>query len=126
MEINEKIARIRLYRNIKQCYMATQLSISDRTFRKYEHGQAPIPEEKLAKIAEILEISVEDLKSEDDRVVLYNTFQYQQGGNGVMLNQTMPENEKELYERIIQEKQATIERQQTEIRLLTEKLAAAK
>jgi Helix-turn-helix. len=70
MKIHEKIVRIRLYRNIKQSYMALKLAVSERTYRKYEHGQTRIPFEKLAKIAEILEVSTEDLMSEDERVVL--------------------------------------------------------
>lgn len=123
METHEKAARIRLFRNIKQKYMATQLAISERTFRKYEQGNVSIPEDKLAKIAEILEVSLEDLKSDDDRIVLNNTFQHQQGGNGVVLNQSMPESEKELYERILLEKEALIHRQEEEIRFLKDQMS---
>ncbi len=126
METHEKAARIRLFRNIKQKYMATQLAISERTFRKYEQGNVSIPEDKLAKIAELLEVSLEDLKSDDDRIVLNNTFQHQKGGNGVVVNQSMPETEKELYERILQEKEAIIHRQDEEIRFLKNQLKSEK
>jgi len=102
--------------------MATQLAISDRTFRKYERGDIPIPDDKLAKIAEILEVSIDDLKSDDDRVVLHNTFLHQQGGNGVVFNHAMSESEKELYERILKEKDTVIQRQDEEIRFLKDRI----
>ncbi|MDO4224272.1 MAG: helix-turn-helix transcriptional regulator [Bergeyella zoohelcum] len=78
--IGHKIKNIRELKNFTQEYMAEKLDISQAAYSKMEKGSVKISEEKLHKIAEILETNPEEIKDFDNKKVL-NSFNNIKGNN---------------------------------------------
>ena len=64
--IKEKISEIRRKKGISQEKMAQIMGISDTSFRKLETGKTTLVSKRLWEIANILEVSMEELILEDD------------------------------------------------------------
>lgn len=64
MEIFERIRAVRLAKNLTQEYMAAQLNIDVANYGRLERGKSKIDIERLKYIANILEVSLEELVSE--------------------------------------------------------------
>ena len=64
--IKEKIFEIRRKKGISQEKMAQLLGISNNSFRKLEKGKTTLLNDRLWKIAKILEVSLEELMLEED------------------------------------------------------------
>lgn len=85
MHIGYKIKKIREIKNISQEYMAEQLGITQSAYSLIESGKANISRERLHKIAEILEVSPEDIEHFCTSVYFqhspqsgyYNTYHHQ-------------------------------------------------
>lgn len=107
--LGNNVARLRGYRQMPQKEIAAKLNITQQDYSKLEKKEM-IDDDWLERIAEALGFPVELIKQLDNTT---SAFSYnQQGGNtGVTFNQYTNELDKivELYERVIKEKDETIE-----------------
>lgn len=71
LSIGQKVERIRMFRGIKQEYMASRLGISQPQVSKIEQ-QEEIEESLLKQIAEILGVTPEAIRNFDEDRVTYN------------------------------------------------------
>ena len=71
LSIGQKVERIRLFRGVKQEYVANKMGISQQQYSKIEQ-QEKIEDDVLEKIAEILGVTMETIKNFDDDKVTYN------------------------------------------------------
>jgi transcriptional regulator with XRE-family HTH domain len=117
--LGKKIQTIRVKNTtFTQEQMGEFLGKEPRSYRKYESGETPITTERLNQIAKIFKMEPEDiLKYTEDRFVQNNTF-HNQKGNGVLVQPSMTDSEKDLYERWLAEKEETIRKREEKINLL--------
>ncbi len=106
METGDKIRLLRKKKNITQDDMASSLNISQRAYSKIETGEVTLKIDRLEEIAKILQVSVNDLLTENG-YQLFENVHYSQIGSGKVINQ-VNEKERELYEKIIQRQQEEI------------------
>jgi transcriptional regulator with XRE-family HTH domain len=110
--IGEKIAKLRELRDYRQEYMAAQLKIQQAAYSAIETGKTDVKLSQLQKIADILEIDLAKLIGFDEKTIfnVSNDMSNNNGENqtGVIFQQTQ-QTEKELYERLLTEKQKQIE-----------------
>ncbi|KAF2341384.1 helix-turn-helix domain-containing protein [Flavobacterium tistrianum] len=119
--IGRKISRIRELRDMKQEALAQALGISQQTISTIENSET-IEEDRLSEIAKALGVTVEAIKnfSEDGMINYFNTFNDAVSGNNFnhyntctfnpldKLMETVEENKK-LYERLLQAEKDKIE-----------------
>ncbi|QLC65527.1 helix-turn-helix transcriptional regulator [Flavobacterium sp. LPB0248] len=119
--IGRKISRIRELRDMKQEALAQALGISQQTISTIENSET-IEEDRLSEIAKALGVTVEAIKnfSEDGMINYFNTFNDAVSGNNFnhyntctfnpldKLMETVEENKK-LYERLLQSEKDKIE-----------------
>lgn len=105
-----KIRMVRELRGLSQENVAARLGIAQNTYSKYETNQTRLTVETLERIAEILEVTPMDLMSQQPAIVNFSPNQGTQQSIGHV--DTVINNQKELYEQIIQAKDAEIERMQ--------------
>lgn len=123
LHIGQKIERIRVFRGIKQEYLASKLGISQQTVSKIEQ-QADIEEELLNQIAEVLGVTPDVIKNFDEERVTYNInnmndihdIEIKDNASSNFINQQFNPVEKiiELYERLLEserEKLSILDRQ---------------
>lgn len=123
LHIGQKIERIRVFRGIKQEYLALKLGVSQQTVSKIEQ-QADIEEELLNQIAEVLGVTPEVIKNFDEERVTYNInnmndihdIEIKDNASSNFINQQFNPVEKiiELYERLLEserEKLSILDRQ---------------
>lgn len=105
MDIGIKVRKLRELKNFTQEYMAHRLNVSQATYSRLEKDDAYLTIAQLQKIAEILEIKVEDLINFTERYV-FNNYDVEQANQGYnVIN--FSENERKLYEdkiRLLEEK----------------------
>lgn len=75
LSIGQKVERIRMFRGIKQEYLASKLGISQPQVSKIEQ-QEEIEEDLLKQIADILGVTPEAIKNFDDEKITYNINNY--------------------------------------------------
>ena len=119
--IGRKISRIRELRDMKQEALAQALGISQQTISTIENSET-IEEDRLSEIAKALGVTVEAIKnfSEDGMINYFNTFNDAVSGNNFnhyntctfnpldKLMEAVEENKK-LYERLLQAEKDKIE-----------------
>jgi len=123
LHIGQKIERIRVFRGIKQEYLASKLGVSQQTVSKIEQ-QADIEEELLNQIAEVLGVTPDVIKNFDEERVTYNInnmndihdIEIKDNASSNFINQQFNPVEKiiELYERLLEserEKLSILDRQ---------------
>jgi transcriptional regulator with XRE-family HTH domain len=114
--------KIRIFRQIKgysQEAMAESLGISHTAYAKMERGESKITEEKLLKIATMLEVDTEDLKNFDEKMIFKNCTNSQFGYN---YHHTDFEKERLAYQQTIEVLKAQNQQQQEIISQLLAKL----
>ena len=92
MDIGSKIQKVRELRGFSQEYVGSQLGVSQQYYSRMESGQMDLDEDTLTKIATILEVDKEKLRSFDTNLVFNNNNQ--QGGNfnaAQTINNAVPE-----------------------------------
>lgn len=109
MEIGEKLRKFRKQRKFTQEDMAGALSITQRAYSKIENDEVKVKLDRLGQIASILNIDARSLLPDTTTNYCENVT-HSQIGNGRVINHTS-ENEKILYNKII-------DRQQEEIKYL--------
>lgn len=118
LHIGKKIKQLREWKNYTQEYMAEKLNISQSSYSKIEADEVKIDLEKAEAISEILGITLNQLISFDEKNIFYNSTQK---GDNVNYNMSSFKAEKELYERLIFEKDEVIKALKEEIEILKNK-----
>ena len=118
LSIGQKVERIRMFRGIKQEYLASRLGISQPQVSKIEQ-QEEIEEDLLKQIADILGVTPESIKNFDDEKITYNINNYydihdieikDNASNNFVAQQFNPiEKITELYERLLTSEREKIE-----------------
>jgi transcriptional regulator with XRE-family HTH domain len=70
-----KIRRVREFKNLSQQYVADKLSVSQSTYSDMENGKITVSDEKLAMIANVLDVSVDVINEYNDQVVFNSCTQ---------------------------------------------------
>ncbi len=96
IEIGTKIKKVRELRNYTQDYMAERLNVSQSTYARFEKDDSDLTISKIEKIAEILEVKIEDLINFSDKFI-FNNYTSNMANQGYIVNQ-FSQNEKNLYE----------------------------
>lgn len=115
--IGYKIKNIRELKNLTQEYMAEKLDISQAAYSKLEKGNTKISEEKLHKIAEVLDVNPEDIIDFDNKKVL-NSYNSIKGNNSnityndqdIMLIRQLYEDKIVLLEKLLKNAEEEVER----------------
>lgn len=117
--IHNKIKRLREQSNLTQQEMADKLNMHLKTWQKVENGVTKLDIERLQLIADVLETTIEDLINVDDSVYINAIKDNEVGFNNssVTINHKSEE-EKNLYERLIAEKDKIIADKDKEIAFL--------
>lgn len=112
--IGYKIKSIRELKNLTQEYMAEQLDISQDAYSKLEKGTTKISQDKLDKIAEVLEINPEDISDFDNQKILnsyYNSsIRNNSNHNDANLIRQLYEDKIALLEKLLRKAEEEIER----------------
>lgn len=69
-EILERIKKIRNLRGVKQEYIALQIGMSQSTYSKIENGNQKLTFEVIGKIANALNVSINQLTDKDTQIIL--------------------------------------------------------
>lgn len=117
--IGYKIKNIRELKNLTQEYMAEKLDISQAAYCKLEKGSTKISQEKLDKIAEVLEVNPNDITDFDNKKVL-NNINNVKGNNSGNINYNDQDIHliRQLYEDKITLLEKIVEKQEEEIKNL--------
>lgn len=108
MEIGNKIKKLRELRNFTQEFMAQNLEMTTSGYGKIERNETEVSYQKLEKIAEVLGLKIEDIINFNEQVVfhqLHNNY----ATAGYIINQTMNDKERSLYEQIIAQQKEEID-----------------
>ncbi|MEM9339604.1 MAG: helix-turn-helix domain-containing protein [Bacteroidota bacterium] len=83
--IGTKIRKIRELKNYTQEYMAQQLGIAQNSYSRYENPDTDVKPDLLAQIADILEVSPEQIEGFDEKQIFNNhgTMESQSGAVGL-------------------------------------------
>lgn len=112
--IGKKIRTLRELKGYSQEYVAGKLDIAQNTYSKIETSQTKLNTDVLEKIADILEVSINDLLSEEPMVVHFSgTNHGSQGNFGTIEN--FHAGQIELFEKILASKDEEIARMQKTI-----------
>ena len=108
-KVNDNIRKIRELKNISQEFVANELGITTRAYSKIETGETQLTINRLDKICKILKVSPEELLGFDSALIFNNVFHNEQGqGTQQAFNNTDIQQVKELYERLLKEKDKVI------------------
>ena len=124
--IHRAIKKLRENKGLSQQQLADQLSISLKTYQNFENGITKLDLDRLKEVATKLEISVEELINIGDEGVYINEIKNNDVGynnNQVNITHHRSELEKELYEKIIAEKDARIDYLEKDLTFLRSQLA---
>lgn len=69
-EILERIKKIRNLRGVNQEYIALQMGMSQSTYSKIENGNQKLTFEVIGKIANALNVSINQLTDKDTQIIL--------------------------------------------------------
>lgn len=76
MELKDNIARLRKVRGLTQIELAKKIGVTTRAIQNYESGTRVPRIDVVTKIANALEVDVDDLVSDNDNFVLQASEQY--------------------------------------------------
>lgn len=114
MENNKKYERpstirvIRESNGLSQEYVASKLEITQQAYSNIEKNPENASIKRLKQISEVLSVPVTSLIGESESYIQQN-FQQQGGQAATVIHvQGMPENERKLYERLIEELKSEI------------------
>lgn len=113
-DIGPKIKRLRELKQIKQEDMAHRMGMSQPSYSRLESGETKVDISKLEKIAQIMELKLEEILSFDEKQV-FNIYNNTHSNNGYIYNNV--EEVKFLKEQIL-EKDKEIMRLWSQIEIL--------
>ncbi len=108
LRVGLKIKAVRELQNVSQDFLARSLNIGQSTLSKIESGETPILFDRLYDIALALNVNVNMIINFDKDVFFYHCSQSGMH-NQVTNNHYHAEEIKDMYERIIKEKDSQIE-----------------
>jgi transcriptional regulator with XRE-family HTH domain len=109
MSIGNKIKHLRELKNLSQDYMAKQLDISQKAYSNIENEVSEITVNRLESISKILGVSMTQILNLNEENIFQNIFNNQnESKNNYTVNNNHANLQKELYEKIIAEKEAHI------------------
>ncbi|MBK7137775.1 MAG: helix-turn-helix transcriptional regulator [Bacteroidetes bacterium] len=109
MSIGNKIKHLRELKNLSQDYMAKQLDISQKAYSNIENEVSEITVNRLENISKILGVSMTQILNLNEENIFQNIFNNQnESKNNYTVNNNHANLQKELYEKIIAEKEAHI------------------
>ncbi len=109
MSIGNKIKHLRELKNLSQDYMAKQLDISQKAYSNIENEVSEITVNRLENISKILGVSMTQILNLNEENIFQNIFNNQnESKNNYTVNNNHANMQKELYEKIIAEKEAHI------------------
>ncbi len=103
LKIGNKIKKLRELKNLTQDHMAKSIGITQSAYSRIELGETEITYSKLEKISEELGMKPEEIIAFNESMV-FNVMNNQTGNGLVIHNQVNDEN-KSLYEKLIQQLQ---------------------
>ncbi|MBB5620972.1 transcriptional regulator with XRE-family HTH domain [Pedobacter cryoconitis] len=119
VHIGRKISRIREIRGIKQDYLAIELGVSQQTISKIEQSE-DVDDSTLEKIANILGVSAEAIKSFSEEVLIFHIQNMNDNSTAYSYNYQCHYNPLdkvvELYERLLKSEQEKIDLLKNEIK----------
>ncbi len=115
-----KIRMIREMRGYSQEYMAEKLGMAQNSYSRIETNQTKLSTELLQKIATILGVSPMDILSQQPAIINLQSNQGTQQAIGHV--DTIVSENKELYAKILEQKDSEIQRLQRMVEALLEKL----
>jgi transcriptional regulator with XRE-family HTH domain len=97
-------------RNYTQEYMAEVLSISQRAYSSLENGQTQLTVDRLVDVAEALQVNIGEIIGYDNQYVYNNNFKNNatQNKGNLVFNQDNFEEQRQLYERLLAQKDEEI------------------
>lgn len=111
-----KIRMIRELRGWSQENVAARLGIAQNSYSKIETNQTKLSAEMLTKIAEVLEVTPADIITQQPAIVNFVSNQGTQQSFGYVEN--FVSTQKELYEKVLEAKDAEIARLQSLVETL--------
>jgi transcriptional regulator with XRE-family HTH domain len=122
MTTQEKIKKVRNEQKLTLADMSDKLNMSIANYKNIESGKIKLTLQRIKEISTALKIPEDDLyHADDEKVILHNenSFNNQKGGTGVHIGAiTLCDEVKELFERLLLEKDSVIEKQNNEIEFL--------
>ena len=103
LKIGNKIKKLRELKNLTQDHMAKSIGITQSAYSRIELGETEITYSKLEKISEELGMKPEEIISFNESMV-FNVMN-NQTGNGLVINNQVNDENKSLYEKLIQQLQ---------------------
>jgi len=107
LEIGHKIRKARLIKGYNQEYMAGKMGISQEAYSKIEANKTLTNYTRLNAISELLEMSIEEILTIDEKRNVYNNIADQQ--HHFAFSPSALANEIKLYEQLLTEKDKRIE-----------------
>jgi transcriptional regulator with XRE-family HTH domain len=103
LKIGNKIKKLRELKNLTQDHMAKSIGITQSAYSRIELGETEITYSKLEKISEELGMKPEEIIAFNESMV-FNVMN-NQTGNGLVINNQVNDENKSLYEKLIQQLQ---------------------
>jgi transcriptional regulator with XRE-family HTH domain len=103
LKIGNKIKKLRELKNLTQDHMAKSIGITQSAYSRIELGETEITYSKLEKISEELGMKPEEIISFNESMV-FNVMN-NQTGNGLVINNQVTDENKSLYDKLIQQLQ---------------------
>jgi transcriptional regulator with XRE-family HTH domain len=116
--LSNRIRSFRIFKGYSQEYLAKQLGIDQAKYSKMESGNTVIKNDMLERIAEILEVSAEDLSSNEPLIIQNNSSTI--GAQGKFENYYAEQ--KEVYEKLIETQRQEIQRLSKQVEQLMKML----
>ncbi len=117
MKLGHKIKKLRELRNYTQLHVSEQLNMTQSAYSKLENSN-DIPLSKLQKIARVLDVQPEHILAFENLVF---NLKNNKKANGIVINQ-MSQNEKQLYESLIE----SLKREVAHLKSVIDKLLTKK
>lgn len=115
-----RIKKIRSNMGLTQEQMAEKINLSVKAWQKIENGITRLDLDRLNQIAEILDTSLVDLINADDSVYVHKIKHNEGGINSgeVNIHNRISDEERDLYKKIIEDKEKIIADKDREIEFL--------
>jgi len=127
MQNAQKIMRIlRESKDYSQEYVANKLDMHQRTYSNLESGKTKLTIDRIKELAEFYQVEPDYFLSDELPIINYNTGKKSNSNSGYIKNYISDSGNKELYERLIDEKTKLINDKDEQILILKELLQEEK
>lgn len=116
MQLHEKIRKLRELSGKNQIEVAETLGLTQSNYSKIETGKLDLTIKQLEKIADLLELKLEDIIGFNEHIIFNMTKNNKT--NGFVINNQTSKNEKKLYEDFIMNQKEQI----NHLKIIIEKL----